>query len=53
MKCSEVIRNIKNGADWDNPGLLAGRSGIGKIHIALDVPDQVGDVSSRQEQICF
>ena len=45
MKCSEVIEILGKLApescacDWDNPGLLAGRSDkeVKKIYIALDL----------------
>ena len=49
MKCSEIIEMLKELApegcacDWDNPGLLAGRSDkeVKKLYIALDATDQV------------
>jgi len=49
MKCVEIIDILKGLApeewacDWDNPGLLAGRSDkeVKKIYIALDATDQV------------
>ena len=49
MKCSEIIDTLRQLApescacDWDNPGLLAGRSDkdVKKIYIALDATDQV------------
>lgn len=49
MKCSEVIQILKELApeecacEWDNPGLLAGRSSqeVGTVYIALDATDQV------------
>ena len=49
MKCSEIIEGLQRLApescacDWDNPGLLAGRSDkeVKKIYIALDATDQV------------
>lgn len=55
MKCSEIIDILKGLApeecacDWDNPGLLAGRSGkeIEKIYIALDATDQVVEAAIR------
>lgn len=51
MKCSEIIEKLNVLApegcacDWDNPGLLAGRSDkeVKKIYIALDATDQVVD----------
>lgn len=51
MKCAEIIELLKELApeewacDWDNPGLLAGRSDkeVKKIYIALDATDQVVD----------
>lgn len=49
MKCSEIIDILRGLApedcacEWDNPGLLAGRSDkeVKKIYIALDATDQV------------
>ena len=49
MKCSEIIEKLQQLApescacDWDNPGLLAGRSGkeVRRIYIALDATDAV------------
>lgn len=49
MKCSEIMDILRRLApedcacEWDNPGLLAGRSDkeIKKIYIALDATDQV------------
>lgn len=49
MKCSDIIERLKGLApedcacDWDNPGLLAGRSDkeVKKIYIALDATDEV------------
>ena len=49
MKCSEIIEMLSSLApegcacEWDNPGLLAGRSDkeVRKIYIALDATDQV------------
>ena len=49
MKCSELIEVLKGLApedcacEWDNPGLLAGRSDkeVKKVYIALDATDQV------------
>ena len=49
MKCSEIIEVLGRLApegcacEWDNPGLLAGRSGkeVRNIYIALDATDQV------------
>ena len=48
-ECSEIIEGLQRLApescacDWDNPGLLAGRSDkeVKKIYIALDATDQV------------
>lgn len=53
MKCVEIIEILKGLApeewacDWDNPGLLAGRSDkeVKKIYIALDATDQVVEES--------
>ena len=55
MKCSEVIEVLGRLApescacDWDNPGLLAGRSDkeVKKIYIALDATDQVVDAAIK------
>lgn len=55
MKCSEVIEILEKLApescacDWDNPGLLAGRSDkeVKKIYIALDATDQVVDAAIK------
>lgn len=55
MKCSEVIEILGKLApescacDWDNPGLLAGRSDkeVKKIYIALDATDQVVDAAIK------
>ena len=49
MKCSEIIEKLQQLAsescacDWDNPGLLAGRSSkeVRRIYIALDATDAV------------
>ena len=49
MRCSEIIEVLGRLApegcacEWDNPGLLAGRSGkeVRNIYIALDATDQV------------
>lgn len=49
MKCSDILKLLGELApescacDWDNPGLLAGRSDkeVKKIYIALDATDQV------------
>ena len=49
MKCSEIIEKLQQLApescacDWDNPGLLAGRSDkeVRRIYIALDATDAV------------
>ena len=49
MRCDEVIAVLKELApeqlacDWDNPGLLAGRSDkeVKTIYLALDATDQV------------
>ena len=49
MKCSEIMDVCRKLApedcacDWDNPGLLAGRSDkeVKKIYIALDATDKV------------
>lgn len=55
MKCSEVIEVLGRLApescacDWDNPGLLAGRSDkeVKKIYIALDATDQVVEAAIK------
>ena len=55
MRCSEVIEILRELApencacDWDNPGLLAGRSdkGVKKIYIALDATDQVVEAAVK------
>lgn len=57
MKCSEIIRLLGELApescacDWDNPGLLAGRSDkeVKKIYIALDAEDSVVEEAIRRE----
>lgn len=49
MKCREIIKVLEElsptymACDWDNPGLLAGRSdkGVKKIFLALDATEQV------------
>ena len=49
MKCREIIEILETLApkscacDWDNPGLLAGRSDkeVKTIYIALDATDEV------------
>lgn len=54
MKCSEIIRMLRELApeecacEWDNPGLLAGRSGkeVKTIYIALDATDQVVEAAA-------
>ena len=59
MKCSEVIEILGKLApescacDWDNPGLLAGRSDkeVKKIYIALDATDQVVDAVQPADAI--
>lgn len=56
MKCSEIIEILRGLApeecacDWDNPGLLAGRSDkeVKKIYIALDATDQVVEAAVRE-----
>ena len=53
MKCSDIIKILQETApescacDWDNPGLLAGRSDkeVKKIYIALDATDEVVDAA--------
>lgn len=53
MKCSEIIEMLSSLApegcacEWDNPGLLAGRSDkeVRKIYIALDATDQVVELA--------
>ncbi len=55
MKCSEVIEILGKLApescacDWDNPGLLAGRSDkeVKKVYIALDATDQVVEATVK------
>lgn len=55
MRCSEIIELLKELApedcacDWDNPGLLAGRSDkeVQKIYIALDATDQVVEAAVK------
>ena len=55
MRCSEVIEILRELApencacDWDNPGLLAGRSDkeVKKIYIALDATDQVVEAAVK------
>ncbi len=55
MKCSEVIEILGKLApescacDWDNPGLLAGRSDkeVKKVYIALDATDQVVEAAVK------
>lgn len=57
MRCDEIIRQLEQLApkayacDWDNPGLLAGRSDkeVHKIMVALDVTDQVLEQSMAEE----
>ena len=59
MRCDEVIAVLKELApeqlacDWDNPGLLAGRSDkeVKTIYLALDATDQVIEDAVRREQI--
>ena len=49
MKCSEIIKILETlsprsmACDWDNPGLLAGRSGkeVKTIFLAVDATDSV------------
>lgn len=49
MKCKDIMKHLENLApvkfaeDWDNVGLLAGRSGkeIKKIYLAVDATDEV------------
>ena len=55
MRCSEVIEILRELApencacNWDNPGLLAGRSDkeVKKIYIALDATDQVVEAAVK------
>lgn len=55
MKCTEIIDKLTELApvsmacDWDNPGLLAGRSGkeVQKILLALDATDEVVEEAVR------
>ena len=61
MKCSDIIKILQETApescacDWDNPGLLAGRSDkeVKKIYIALDATDEVVDAAIRKRRIFF
>ena len=54
MKCSEIMEVCRKLApedcacDWDNPGLLAGRSDkeVRKIYIALDATDKVVEAAA-------
>ena len=56
MKCSDIIALIEKdypperAEDWDNPGLLAGRSDreVKKIVVALDAVDEVVDFAVRE-----
>lgn len=56
MKCSDIIKILQETApegcacDWDNPGLLAGRSDkeVKKIYIALDATDEVVEAAIRE-----
>lgn len=56
MKCSDVMKVMEQLApvsyacDWDNPGLLAGRSEkeVHRIVVALDAVDEVIDLSVRE-----
>lgn len=55
MKCSELIETLKELApedcacEWDNPGLLAGRSAkeVETVYIALDATDQVVEAAKE------
>lgn len=57
MKCSDIIKILQETApescacDWDNPGLLAGRSDkeVKKIYIALDATDEVVEAAIREK----
>lgn len=57
MQCSEIIEICRKLApeacacEWDNPGLLAGRSdkSVKRIYIALDATDQVVDEAIEAE----
>lgn len=57
MKCSDIIKILQETApescacDWDNPGLLAGRSDkeVKKIYIALDASDEAVDAAIREK----
>lgn len=56
MKCSEIIEILRELApeecacEWDNPGLLAGRSDkeVNRIYIALDATDQAVEAAVRE-----
>lgn len=57
MKCSDIIEGLEQLApqayacDWDNPGLLAGRSSknVRRILIALDASDEVVEQAVREK----
>lgn len=57
MKCSDIIAELEQLAprsyacDWDNPGLLAGRSSrrVKRIMIALDATDEVVEQAVREK----
>lgn len=57
MKCSDIIRHLERLApadyacDWDNPGLLAGRSSkeVHRIMIALDATDEVIEQAVKED----
>lgn len=57
MKCSEIIEGLEQLAprsyacDWDNPGLLAGRSSkeVHRMMIALDATDEVIEQAVKEK----
>ncbi len=57
MKAQEIIEQLeaqfplRYAADWDNPGLLAGRreKEVNRVYIALDATDEVVEAAVRQE----
>lgn len=56
MKCSDIITELERLApksyacDWDNPGLLVGRSGkeVHRVMLALDATDEVVEMAVRE-----
>ena len=57
MKCSEIIEALRELApeewacEWDNPGLIAGRTEkeIKRIFVALDATDHIVEEAVRVE----